>query len=87
MVKGLLEQKLIACATMIPHVESMYHWEGKIEHGNEVKVILKTRESLFEKTRDYIEKNCSYDVPEIMEVKVERGNPRYQKWILDETQQ
>lgn len=83
--RGLLERRLIACASLIPHVESIYRWEGKIEQGNEVKALLKTRRELFEGVREYIIEHCSYEVPEICEVHVERGNPPYLKWIMNET--
>ncbi len=83
--RGLLERKLIACASLIPHVESIYRWEGKIEQGNEVKAILKTRKELFEAVREYIVEHCSYEVPEICSLNVERGNPKYLQWVINET--
>lgn len=82
--RHLLERKWIACASLIPHVESIYRWEGKIEQGNEVKAILKTKKELFATVRDYIIEHCSYEVPEICEVRVDQGNPAYLKWVLDE---
>lgn len=84
-IRGLLEKRLAACATLIPNVESMYLWKGRVEEGVEVKVILKTKKALFEDARDYILKNSSYEIPEICEVEVGRANPLYLQWILEET--
>lgn len=83
--RGLLEKKLVACASFIPHVESLYRWEGRIEEGKEVKAILKTRRSLFEKIRTSILEQCSYEVPEIVEIPLERIHPPYRDWLLQET--
>lgn len=83
--RGLLEKRWIACATFIPHVESLYRWEDQIEEGKEVKAILKTRRGLFEKIRTYIQEQCSYKVPEIAELPLERVHPPYRDWVLQET--
>ena len=82
--RGLLEKKLIACASIIPGVESIYRWEGNIEESQEVKVILKTKKERFADIRDYILKHGSYQVPEISAVKVEIANPKYLEWLNTE---
>lgn len=82
--RGLLEKRLIACASMWP-VESIYTWEKNIEEGKEIKVILKTRGERFEEVREFIVNHCSYEVPEILQVAIEKGNPKYLKWVLEGT--
>ena len=82
----LLDKRLIACASVLPEVESIYRWEGKIEESKEVKVILKTQPKHFEAVRSCIETNCSYEVPEILQVDVTQGNPRYLSWVVEETE-
>lgn len=84
-VEALLEKKLIACASILPEVESIFCWKGKIEHSKEAKTILKTRPELFEQVRTFISERCSYEVPEIAQVSVDRANPSYLKWISEET--
>ncbi len=81
----LLEKRLIACASIVPEVESIYRWEGKIEEAKEVKVILKTQAKWFEPICALILKHGSYEVPEISQVDVAAGNPRYLSWVVDET--
>jgi len=78
---ALVENKLVACVNILPHVESIYSWEGKIESDQEVEVLLKTDESHFEEIKSYIEKHASYDVPAILAFPVLAGNADYLSWI------
>ena len=84
-IHGLLDKRLIACASLLPEVESIYRWEGKIEMSQEVKVILKTASNHFEAIQNYIQTHCSYEVPEIIQVDIAQGNPQYLSWIAEET--
>lgn len=84
-VGKLLEERIVACASMIPEVESIYRWEEVIEESFEVKVILKTISKHFEKVCAVIQSMCSYKVPEIVQIDVVRGNPSYLSWIKTET--
>ncbi len=84
-VHKLLEERLIACASIFPEVESMYHWEGKIEESKEVKVILKTDPKHFDAIQQIIKTQGSYEVPEIVQIDVVRGNPNYVSWVVQET--
>lgn len=84
-VHGLLDQRLIACASILPEVESIFRWDGKIEDVKESKVILKTQKRHFDPICGYIVENGSYEVPEILQVDVPYGNPRYLAWVDSET--
>ncbi len=79
----LVEKRMIACANLIPHVESIYLWEKRVEQGNEVKVFLKTLDSQFAAVRDYIKIHCTYDVPEISKIQIDDGHQDYFRWIED----
>jgi len=83
-IHALLDQKLIACASMLPEVESMYRWEGEIEESREVKVMLKTIKELFAEVQHYIQQHCSYEVPEILQIDIAQGNPSYLAWATKE---
>jgi periplasmic divalent cation tolerance protein len=83
-IHGLLEERLIACASIFPEIESIYRWEGKIEESQEIKVILKTMSSLFQSVQSYIQTHCSYEVSEIVQVDISQGNPSYLSWIAKE---
>ncbi len=84
-IHGLLNERLIACASIYPQVESIYRWEGKVEEDIEAKVILKTTANHFDGIRDYIAAHCSYEVPEIVQVEISEGNPAYIAWLTQET--
>jgi len=84
-IHGLLEARLIACASILPGIESIYRWEGKIEESQEVKVILKTTCSRYDAIQKYIQSHCSYEVPEIVQIHVVDGNPAYLSWVVRET--
>lgn len=84
-VHQLLNRRLIACASIFPEVESIYWWEGKIEESNEVKVILKTDSKHFDTIQNVIQTQCSYEVPEIVQIDIVKGNPRYLSWVNQET--
>ena len=83
-IHQLLDQRLIACASIFPEVESIYRWEGKIEESKEVKVILKSDPQHFDTIQNIIKSQCSYEVPEIVQVDIVQGNPRYLSWIAKE---
>ncbi len=77
----LLENKLIACANILPDIESMYLWEGKLETTRETKLILKTKAEKVASVIQAVKKLHSYDVPEIQVVDVATGNLAYFNWI------
>src|ERR1700733_5760112 len=76
-IHDLLNQRLIACASIYPQVESIYRGEGKIEEATESKVILKTSPEHFDAIESYVRAHCSYDVREIVQVDISRENPAY----------
>ncbi len=54
-IRALLDQRLIACASILPEIESIYRWEGKVEESQETKVILKTMSKHFNAIQSYTE--------------------------------
>lgn len=81
----LINEKLIACATLIPHVESIYSWQGEIKRHEETKVILKTKKGLFDPVAKRISELGEYEVPEIVEISIVAGLPAYLEWIEENT--
>ena len=79
----LLNQKQIACANMIPGLESHYWWEGKIQKDREVLLMLKTQNKCFQEVEAVIKKNHPYQVPEIIALPVLQGNAPYLSWIQE----
>lgn len=84
-VNVLLKKRLIACANILPNVKSRYWWKGKIEKNDEVLVMMKTRQKLFDKVKKEIKVLHPYEVPEIICVKIDKGLDTYLKWIKSVT--
>ena len=84
--KLLLEGKKIACANIIPKVDSMFWWQGVLESEDECMLILKTKSSLLNDVVEAVKSAHSYDVPEIIALPIVGGNPDYLNWIKEETE-
>lgn len=82
-VTKLLKERLIACGSILPEVESHYLWEGKIESSFEVKMILKTRKELFDKIEKIVQINSPYEICEIAAVETVLVSKEYKTWVED----
>lgn len=76
-----LKARLIACANLVPKIESHYWWQGKIERGSEVMLILKTTKTSLAKLEKVILSEHPYDTPEFLVLPLQAGNLRYLDWI------
>jgi periplasmic divalent cation tolerance protein len=85
--KALLERRLAACVNILPGMISHYWWQGAIERGEEVVMIVKTRASLAEGVRAAVKEMHSYTTPAILVLPVEGGEPGYIDWLMRETEQ
>ena len=79
----LVQERLIACAEIIPWMESVYIWNNQLETVQESKIHLKTSLDKYNQIKEYIEKNCAYQIPQIIYTKIDGGNPEYLKWLED----
>jgi len=85
LARVLLEQRLAACVNIGAPIESIYHWRGRIETGEEIPVVIKTRSVLYSEVEAAVRKIHPYDTPEIIAIPVVDGDARYLAWIADET--
>jgi periplasmic divalent cation tolerance protein len=79
----LLSRRKAACVNIVPRVDSYFWWHGKIDSARESLLIIKTKASLLAKVVDLIKSAHSYEVPEIIALRVVGGNVDYLKWIDD----
>lgn len=83
--RRLVEEGLAACCNIIPQVESIFQWEGKVEDAAESLMVIKTRKSLQRKIISRVRELHSYDVPEVIFLPLEAGEPDYMKWLKEMT--
>lgn len=81
--RALVEERLAACANLIPSISSAYWWKGKIEEATEALLVLKTRQDLVERLVARVRALHSYTVPEVIALPILGGNPDYLRWIDD----
>jgi periplasmic divalent cation tolerance protein len=85
LAKTLVEERLAACANLLPAIRSIYRWQGKLQDENEVLVLLKTRAEHLERLKLRILELHPYEVPEVLAVPVEAGYQPYLDWLAGET--
>jgi periplasmic divalent cation tolerance protein len=83
--RTLVERRLAACVNILPGMISLYWWQGKIDRGDEVVMIIKTRASLAEAVRAAVKEMHSYTTPAILVLPIESVDPAYHAWIVAET--
>ncbi|HUR92070.1 MAG TPA: divalent-cation tolerance protein CutA [Gemmatimonadaceae bacterium] len=85
LVRSLLDQRVIACGTLLPGARSLYRWEGKIADEREVVILLKTRSGTISALEKAFGELHPYKVPELLVLAVDAGLEKYISWIGDET--
>lgn len=78
--RGLVEEQLVACVQLLP-INSIYAWNDDIEQDSEVLMLLKAQSAHYASIEAYLLQHHSYDTPEILQLKVEKGSEGYLSWI------
>jgi len=81
----VVEDRLAACAQIMPPHKSVYRWQDKIEVGTEVNLLIKTQMALFDAVRTAVLGIHSYEVPCIVSWRVEDGHGPYLEWLTAQT--
>ena len=85
LVRGLVEDRLIACGTVLPSGQSIYRWRGAVTEESEVVVLLKTRVERWDALRAAVAKRHPYEVPELLAFPADHGLEPYLNWLAAET--
>jgi len=83
----LLEQRKAACVNIVPKVDSLFWWQGKLDSAQESLLIIKTKASLLPDVVSLVKGIHSYEVPEIIAMPIIGGNEDYLKWIHSEVKE
>jgi periplasmic divalent cation tolerance protein len=81
LVEYLIKNKLAACINILAPCQSIYEWQGKIEHATEFPVVIKTNQALYREVEQAILQNHPYELPEIIQVSIDDGYSPYLAWI------
>ncbi|HEX6369550.1 MAG TPA: divalent-cation tolerance protein CutA [Longimicrobium sp.] len=84
--RALVEERLIACASLVPGLVSVYRWEGAVQAEAEVLLVMKTRRALVPRLKERLPQMHPYDVPELVVAAVVDGLDPYCRWVRDETE-
>jgi periplasmic divalent cation tolerance protein len=81
LARASLQARLVACANLVPKIESHYWWQGKIESGAEVLIIFKTRKAKLTALEKLILSKHPYDTPEFLVLPLSAGSRKYVEWL------
>ncbi|MES1180405.1 MAG: divalent-cation tolerance protein CutA [Verrucomicrobiota bacterium] len=81
LAKAALSARLIACANLVPKIESHYWWQGKMESGAEVLLVLKTTKAKLAALEKLILARHPYDTPEFLLLPLSGGSQKYLGWL------
>lgn len=81
LARTLVEERLAACATLIPAIQSIYHWQGQVESATETLLLLKTGPDQLTTLEARLHELHSYQIPEFLVLDVEAASQSYVEWL------
>jgi periplasmic divalent cation tolerance protein len=82
----LVERQLAACVNLLPAVESIYRWQGKVETAGEVLAVFKTSAAVFPAFEKALTELHPYEVPEIIALSPQKITESYRAWVCAEVE-
>lgn len=79
----LVQERLVACAQIIPWIEAIYMWNNQLETTQESKIALKALKKNYNLIEEIIKNNSSYEVPEIICIDIDSGSQSYLSWVAE----
>ena len=79
--RTLVEERLAACATLLPGAQSIYRWRGEVEQTAETLLLLKTKAGRLPALQSRLKELHSYETPEFLVLSVESGSRDYLEWL------
>lgn len=87
MAETLVTERLAACVNVVPAIDSVYQWEGRVARDQEALLVIKTTDSQYQQLERRVKELHSYTTPEVIGFEITRGSENYLKWLRDSTGQ
>jgi periplasmic divalent cation tolerance protein len=82
---AVVEARLAACVNILPRVQSIYRWQGRIESATEIQLLIKSTAASYPALEQAIRTLHPYEIPEIVALPITAGLPAYLNWVAEET--
>lgn len=79
--KTIVDERLAACVSVLPPMQSTYRWKGEVETAKEQQVLIKTKAAQLAALEQRVQALHPYDVPEFLVLTIEAGSPAYLSWL------
>jgi len=83
--RELVETRLAACVNILPGITSLYRWQGEVTEEDELLLVVKTQQALFDRLVELVTQHHPYDLPEVIALPIIAGLESYLTWIDKET--
>ena len=80
---ALVEARLAACVNILPRIDSVYRWEGRVQEDAEQLLLIKTGDARLDALREELFRRHPYDVPEFVVLAIENISESYGAWLLE----
>ena len=84
---AIVEARLAACVNILPRVQSIYHWQGRVESATEIPLLIKSTAASYPALQEAIRALHPYEIPEIIALPIGHGLPAYLNWVAEEVLQ
>ena len=81
--RALVGERLAACVNVVPGVASIYRWKGKVEEAREALLLVKSTSARARRLEARVKALHSYDVPEVVTLKIAGGSADYLRWVRE----
>lgn len=79
--RALVEERLAACVNLLPLMESIFRWDGKVDRETERQLLIKTSRTRVDSLWERVRALHPYDVPEFIVVPIVDGHAAYLSWV------
>lgn len=83
--EALVEERLAACVSRLPGLQSTYRWQDRIEHAGEVLLLIKTGSDRLDAVVARVQALHPHEVPELIAVDTAGGLAPYLDWVITQT--